>query len=335
MRHRVSDILKLSDKDNWYHCPGPQNPADLPSRGNFGPLLSVNSFWWEGPDFLKLTPNKWPSALVPNEFESKEALAEKVKIDPNITHVMVNSEKRESELCDVIDISRYSSKDKLLRIVSWVLRFIQNLKSAINNTPLNKENMVSASEIGNAEFRIIRSIQSQAFKPELAYLLTLDNKTNKKPPLYVSQFNLFLDKDKVLRCKTRLNKASVLESSKQPILLPTGNHYVLLLIQECHRKVFHNGVRETLNLLRQCYWVPRGREMVKKVIRSCILCKRLEAVPFKSKFCIDLPESRIDDSPTFTNTGMDFAGPLLLSGKNVAQKHYVCLFTCMSTRAIH
>ena len=75
--------------------------------------------------------------------------------------------------------------------------------------------------------------------------------------------------------------------------------------------------------------------MVKRTIRNCILCKRLEAVPFRSKFCVDLLEGRIDDSPPFTNTGMDLAGPLLLSDKNIAQKHYVCLFTCMSTRAIH
>ena len=74
--------------------------------------------------------------------------------------------------------------------------------------------------------------------------------------------------------------------------------------------------------------------MVIRTIRNCILCKRLEAVPFRSKFCVDLPEGRIDYSPPFTNTGMDFAGPLLLSDKNIARKHYVCLFKCMSTRAI-
>ena len=70
--------------------------------------------------------------------------------------------------------------------------------------------------------------------------------------------------------------------------------------------------------------------MVKRTIRNCILCKRLEAVPFRS----NLPEGRIDNSPPFTNTGMGFAGRLLLSDKCIARKHYVCLFTCMSTRAI-
>ena len=335
VRHRVSEILKLSSRDNWYHCPGPQSPADLPSRGNFAPLLAANTFWWEGPEFLKLTPDKWPSAQIQSAFECSEALAEKVKAEPKVTHVMVNSGKGDNELSNVIDISRSSSKGKLLRTIAWVFRFVRNLRAAANNKRLNKENLLSASEIENAELHLIRSIQSHEFKAELNYLSSLGSKTTKRPPLYVSQFNLFLDKEQVLRCRTRLNKASISESGKQPILLPTGNHYALLLIQECHRKVFHNGVRETLNLLRQGYWIPRGREMVKRTICNCILCKRLEAVPFRSKFCVDLPEGRIDDSPPFTNTGMDFAGPLLLSDKNIARKHYVCLFTCMSTRAIH
>ena len=43
VRHRVSKIVKLSSRDNWYHCPGPQNPADLPSRGKFTPPLGCQS----------------------------------------------------------------------------------------------------------------------------------------------------------------------------------------------------------------------------------------------------------------------------------------------------
>ena len=281
--------------------------------------MAANPFWLEGPEFLKLTPEKWPSAQIQSAFECKEALAEKVKVELKVTHVMVNSAKEENELSNIIDISGSSSKGMLLRTIAWVLRFIQNVQAAANNKRLNKENILSASGIDNAELHLIRFIQSQAFKAELNYLSSLGSKINKRPPSYVSHFNLFLDKEQVLRCRTHLNKASISESSKQPILLPTGNHYALLLIQECHRKVFHNGVRETLNVLRQGYWIPQGREMVKRTIHKCILCKWLEAVPFRNKFWVDLPEGRIDDSPPFTNIGMDFAGPLLLSDKNIAQ----------------
>ena len=61
-------------------------------------------------------------------------------------------------------------------------------------------------------------------------------------------------------------------------------------------------------------------------------------MPFSTTFCPDLPKIRVDDQPPFTNTGLDLAGPLkVLNGinRNGDQKYCVCLFTCMSTRAIY
>jgi len=52
VRHRVSEILKVSTRHQWFYCPGPQNPADLPSRGIHA-NLPTNSLWWEGAAFLK------------------------------------------------------------------------------------------------------------------------------------------------------------------------------------------------------------------------------------------------------------------------------------------
>ena len=45
VRHRVSDILSDSQRNEWFYCPGTQNPADLPSRGMYGPTLERNFFW--------------------------------------------------------------------------------------------------------------------------------------------------------------------------------------------------------------------------------------------------------------------------------------------------
>ena len=102
-------------------------------------------------------------------------------------------------------------------------------------------------------------------------------------------------------------------NGKKRQLLPTNNHFSELVVQDCHQRVFHNGTRETLNLLRQSYWLPKGREIVKKLVRRCFLCRKLEGLPFKTIFCPDLPPCRVDEGPPFANTGVDFAGPLILS----------------------
>lgn len=52
-----------------------------------------------------------------------------------------------------------------------------------------------------------------------------------------------------------------------------------------------------------------------------------------------LPLERTTISLPFTNTGVDFAGPLVIksfSGRNCRlTKGYVCLFVCFATKAIH
>ena len=238
---------------------------------------------------------------------------------------------------NVIDTTRFSTKNKALRVIAWLRRFVTNLKSARNHETLNKA-ALSAVEMQEAEITLIKCIQNSAFSKEIKYILQGNSNKAKIPPPYVSQFNLFLDENMVLRCQTRLNNASVSETSKRPILIPLRSHYAKLLIIESHQKVYHNGTRDTLNTLHQKYWIPRGREMTKQVIRHCVVCKKLEQSPFKTVFCPSLPKVRVDSSPPFSNTGLDFAGPLVVSGKYLkvkADKAYICLFTCLSTRAIH
>ncbi|KAK6028471.1 hypothetical protein OSTOST_05481 [Ostertagia ostertagi] len=48
-----------------------------------------------------------------------------------------------------------------------------------------------------------------------------------------------------------------------------------------------------------------------------------------------LPNSRTTPSRVFENIGVDLAGPFLVRDQDNHQKRWVCLFTCMSTRAIH
>ena len=41
-RSRIQQIHSITDRGQWRHCPGTQNPADLPSRGLGGKDLAQN-----------------------------------------------------------------------------------------------------------------------------------------------------------------------------------------------------------------------------------------------------------------------------------------------------
>jgi len=191
-------------------------------------------------------PTNWPKSPTENELADNDiALKEKVKHEPNFTHAMSISEIDKQY---IIDMKHFGNKRKLLRSFAWVMRFIENLKDAVKGKNPCKEANLTAEEMQNAEHILIRSIQRNAFSAELEYLKSDKASNNKlKPPLYVVQFNLFVDEVGTIRCRSRLKHANISLSSKTPILLPAKSQYSELLIRECHEQVFYNGTRRNLN----------------------------------------------------------------------------------------
>jgi hypothetical protein len=92
--------------------------------------------------------------------------------------------------------------------------------------------------------------------------------------------------------------------------------------------------------VRERFWIIRGREAVKRIIKDCVVCRKAEGLPYNYGQAPDLPSCRVSDDPPFTNVGLDFAGPLYVQDKKNkldenSNKVYVLLFTCASTRAVH
>ena len=78
-------------------------------------------------------------------------------------------------------------------------------------------------------------------------------------------------------------------SHTKNILLPTRHPFTELIIKDRHCSVKHNGIQETLALIRENFWVVKGREAVKKVLRKCVVCKRYEGKPYPTPMIADLP----------------------------------------------
>ena len=104
---------------------------------------------------------------------------------------------------------------------------------------------MSTTELELAEETIICSIQQEAFEKEIEFVKSKCPR-GKNTPILVNQFDLFIDNKGILRCRSRLSNASVAESSKSPILMPLRHRYSEMIILDAHRKVYHNGIRETL-----------------------------------------------------------------------------------------
>jgi len=347
IQNRVNEIRRLTTATSWRFCPGLNNPADNPSRGMSGNDLVASNTWWSGPEFLCQGEEAWPINSNTSQTDNDTILREVTKQPRNCVHSLATSNETNNatlNLDEIIDISRYGYLNKLLRIIAYVLRFVNIVKGQQRShqrrrsprKPNHVNISLTASEIHQAETIWIKSIQGSSFSKEIDFLSTRNSGSS--APLYVSQFGLFLDEQCILKCKGRLNNASLDLGSKNPILLPSRHRFVELLIEDAHNRVKHNGIRDTLTTIRERYWILRGREATKRIIKKCVVCRKAEGAPYKSPPPPDLPTSRVSEDPPFSNVGIDFAGPLYVKTnqeKEDSNKVYILLFTCASTRAVH
>ena len=306
VNNRVREIRSLINPENWRHCPGSSNPADLPSRGASAVELSENKLWWNGPPWLAAGAEPHDTnKTMPTECEVE--LKRKIH---GMVSVEVNSNK---DVESIMDPLRYSSMLKLLRVTATVVRAVRKFKGKWSEGEEGAE---------QREAECLWIVSAQKRLPDKGSLM--------------KQLNTFRDEQGVWRCAGRLGNTDLQPSAKSPILLPKNHWFTTLAIRSAHQRVLHDGVKETLTEVRTKYWIPHGRSTVRKTIHSCVTCRRYEGLPYKTPAPPPLPKCRVEEAPAFSYTGVDFAGPILIRvSKSQSAKAWIALFTCYVTRAIH
>ena len=358
--NKISEIHAATSGAQWRHIPGRLNPADLPSRGLTAEKLADNEVWWSGPEFLSSPPDQWPirEITVPSYVggETKRALAS--------AFVTTAAEPAQSRLSP----ARYSSWKRLLRVTCWCLRFLRNCKQAAGSTkasaPATSDGLLqplpasstegscdcSGSCVPVPELSAEEMVLSERYwlsvSQRVSYGRTISRLERGQPlengdPLL--PLNPELDTSQhpaVLIVGGRLDNAStkVTACTRRPVILPPKHQITSLVIASEDEKCHHEfGVNYLLANLRQRYWIVRGKQAVKSHRHGCNGCRRRWNRP-ASQLMGQLPEQRVAITErVFSGVGVDYAGPFSTRqgrGRSRA-KRYLCLFTCLETRACH
>ncbi|XP_053381888.1 uncharacterized protein LOC128549324 [Mercenaria mercenaria] len=223
-----------------------------------------------------------------------------------------------------MDYENFSSLTKLFRVTATAMRFIQKLKKEnLNNSSLSLEEIESAEQLWTLH------IQKKNFK-DVFQSFTRNQKNNLK-----TQLGVFIDSNGMLRCKGRLENAGLTEAARFSLLLPSKEKFTKMSIKRTHKQLLHSGVSHTLSQIRHRYWVPQGRATVRNVLNNCVVCRRLEGGPYKMPQIPSLPKERVTESTPLSRTGLEYFGGVSIKTSERLKKVWVCLFTCLVTRAVH
>ena len=98
----------------------------------------------------------------------------------------------------------------------------------------------------------------------------------------------------------------------------------------------HSGVKAILTELRSQFWILKGRNVVKTILRRCTVCRRFEGNPYCAPPPPPLPSFCLEEALPFMHTGVDFAGSLYVRQPDgTSSKTWICLYTCCVIRAVH
>ena len=300
VKNRTAKIRDLSDGYTFLHIGTKVNPADLISRGVDVDTLVKDDMWFHGPPWLT-DQTLWP------QQKANVICVQTVTIQPYEY---------------LFDCSKLQPMSKVIRITEYVLNFVNKLLAKKGKKCFFK----------NGLHYWLYSVQQGEFPEELIVL-----KNNRSPKKFslISNLGLYIDQsDHLIHCRGRIEKSNSV-AAKYPILLSRRHPFSKHLIVRIHSQVMHGGTADTLAQLRETYWLPKGRQIIKQALSKCYTCRYLMSKAYPYPGPPVLPECRVNLTIPFKTIGVDYSGNININTGDEVSKYYFCIFTCATTRAVH
>ncbi|GBM61493.1 hypothetical protein AVEN_163883-1 [Araneus ventricosus] len=257
--NRVSKIQSLTEQHQWRHISSTENPADIISRGADPTDLKNLNLWWTDPTiFIEETNNHFSSSEIKMEsFEKELYSAEHKQLHTN--NLVLSSDS--DFITQILSLS--NNFQKLIRILSFLFRFLYNCK-----TKEKKSGSISVEEFQHAKKYLVKTIQVNVFSAEINAL----KKSESIKKTIVSNLNVFLDDDDIIRVGGRLTNSELSFDQKHPILLSRDHKLTNIIMEHFHIKNLHVGAQTLLHLVRQECWPLNGRNNARRIVHECLKC---------------------------------------------------------------
>ncbi|XP_008206110.1 uncharacterized protein LOC103316095 [Nasonia vitripennis] len=320
--NRVSEISSSLPSAVWKHVRSADNPADLATRGETPKSLRESSLWWTGPRWLRKKETEWPNAMEEEFTTDIEAKKAEICLGFSTVH-----HPNFAEWC-----LKFSSVDKVIRILAYIHRWRANAKL---DRAECRTTWLTAAELAWGKRTLLRIVQQEAFGSESE---SLNSKNTVSNASCLRRLLPFVDQDGIIRVGGRLQNSYLSEAEKHPVILPSKHHVTDLLIWKAHLTSLHGGPSLVQSQLSRQYWILRGRNFIRGVVRRCVKCARHRAATHTQQMA-PLPAARTRPARPFSFTGVDYAGPFLIKSSpgrgQKSYKGYVAVFVCMVVKAVH
>ncbi|XP_055527535.1 uncharacterized protein LOC129720125 [Wyeomyia smithii] len=325
---RANEILSLSKTDERRWLGTKINIADESTKWGKGPNCKPDSRWMRGPAFLYQENKDWPA----DKFTIANETEEELRPAYVCSHFLAVS---------LIDVSRFSKYERLLRSMAYVHRFAGKLLQRIGRRPRSVEIDISREDLQNAEECLWRIAQSDGYADEVATMnrnvrLAPENRKALSRSSSMARLPPMLDDRGLLRVDGRISAADCVQyDTKFPIVLPKCHPITNLLLSWYHRKFRHGNNETVANEIRQKFSIPSLRARIRSLEKSCQWCRVCKATPAIPKMT---PVPWFHTTPfvrPFTFVGIDYFGPYLVKIGRSSVKRWVAIFTCLTVRAIH
>ncbi|XP_055848298.1 uncharacterized protein LOC129913548 [Episyrphus balteatus] len=349
---RVSEILELTDIEEWKWIPTNMNVADEATKWQKPPEFKDTSRWFNGPAFLKSSADQWPQEVVVgstiedlktnfvaihtfgrdtifrfNEIPTWWKLLRTIE-DLKTNFVAIHTFGRDT----IFRFNEIPTWWKLLRSTAYALRFVHNTSTKRNKT-IKVSGLLSREELQNAQNELLREAQICEYAEEVADL-TMNRCVEKSSPL----FNLcpFLDENRLIRTNSRIRLEEKLSLDfRLPIILPRFHRITTLIIEDVHHRYNHQNDETVVNILRENFYISQVRSALRAIKKDCSQCKINRASP-RPPIMAPLPQARLASfCRKFSYVGVDYFGPFLVTVGRRTEKRWGVLLTCLTIRAVH